>query len=152
MVHECPIFKAIGRGGKKVDIYRFGILMLSFALGEIIHDSIIPKNFNCEFSDFLQKCFIKDEKNRWSADQLLDHFWIKHPRISELNSPILEEKKEENLEENVENLVEKPLPFYWISSNNQSRLQSEFSFLCNLGKGGFGEVFKGTIHIPRGQK
>ena len=35
---------AVGRGGKKVDIYRFGILMLSFALGEIIHDPVtIPK-------------------------------------------------------------------------------------------------------------
>ena len=35
---------AIGRGGKKVDIYRFGILMLSFALGEIVHDPVsIPK-------------------------------------------------------------------------------------------------------------
>ena len=38
--------------------------------------------------------------------------------------------------------MEKSLPFHWIGSGGQSRLQSEFSFLCNLGKGGFGEVFK----------
>ena len=31
------------------------------------------------------------------------------------------------------------LPFHFGSSG---RLQSEFSFICNLGKGGFGEVFK----------
>lgn len=37
---------------------------------------------------------------------------------------------------------EQPLPFKWVGSGGQSRLQSEFSFLCNLGKGGFGEVFK----------
>ena len=35
---------AIGRGGKKVDIYRFGVLLLSFAVGEIVHDPVsIPK-------------------------------------------------------------------------------------------------------------
>ena len=38
--------------------------------------------------------------------------------------------------------MEKSLPFHWIGSSGQSRLQSEFSFICNLGKGGFGEVFK----------
>ena len=36
---------------------------------------------------------------------------------------------------------ENSLPFHFGSSG-QSRLQSEFSFICNLGKGGFGEVFK----------
>ena len=32
--------------------------------------------------------------------------------------------------------------FYRVGSGGQSRLQSEFSFLSPLGKGGFGEVYK----------
>ena len=61
---------AIGRGGKKVDIYRFGVLMLSFAVGEIVHDPVsipkgqlisdwlfdvlnFPKNNNEKFNGFL---------------------------------------------------------------------------------------------------
>jgi translation initiation factor 2-alpha kinase 4 len=70
---------AIGRGGKKVDIYRFGVLLLSFAVGEIVHDPVsIPKGLPSDFTDFLKKCLNKDERDRWSAPQLLEHSWIKN--------------------------------------------------------------------------
>ena len=70
---------AIGRGGKKVDIYRFGVLLLSFAVGEIVHDPVsIPKGLPSDFMDFLKKCLNKDERDRWSAPQLLEHSWIKN--------------------------------------------------------------------------
>ena len=56
---------AIGRGGKKVDIYRFGVLMLSFAVGEIVHDSVsIPKGLPSDFTDFLKKCLNKGQAHR----------------------------------------------------------------------------------------
>jgi serine/threonine protein kinase len=78
---------ALGRGGKKVDIYRFGVLLLSFGLGDIIHDPVVvPKGLLPEFSDFVKKCLIKDERDRWSADQLLGHVWIKH-RLENIQSP-----------------------------------------------------------------
>ena len=43
--------------------------------------------------------------------------------------------------ENNDEELEKPLPFYWVGTG-QSRLQSEFSLLCKLGKGGYGDVYK----------
>ena len=47
---------AIGRGGKKVDIYRFGVLILSFALGDIVQDPVVlPNGINETFKDFLKK-------------------------------------------------------------------------------------------------
>ena len=52
----------------------------------------------------------------------------------------LEKEPDQSKQEGSE--MEKSLPFHWIGSSGQSRLQSEFSFICNLGKGGFGEVFK----------
>ena len=65
---------AIGRGGKKVDVYRFGVLILSFAQGDIVQDPvIIPNGFNETFRDFLKKCLNKDERDRWGVDQLLEH-------------------------------------------------------------------------------
>ena len=31
-----------------------------------------------DFTDFLKKCLNKDERDRWSAPQLLEHSWIKN--------------------------------------------------------------------------
>jgi hypothetical protein len=48
---------SLGRGGKKADIYRFGILMLSLIKGCIIHDVVpeIPATLQPELRDFLSK-------------------------------------------------------------------------------------------------
>lgn len=48
---------SLGRGGKKADIYRFGILMLSLIRGCIIHDTVpeIPSNLQPDLRDFLSK-------------------------------------------------------------------------------------------------
>ena len=145
---------AVGRGGKKVDIYRLGVLVLSFHLGEIVHDPVtIPKSLSQDFADFLRKCLVKDERDRWSADQLLEHAWIKH-RVEHLPSPMQNNIAEEDHESKAGDKTgsdsdsgspsdpEKPLPSFWINNIGQSRLKSEFSWLSPLGKGGFGEVFK----------
>lgn len=99
---------------------------------------------------------VKDERDRWSADQLLEHGWIKH-RMEHLQSPlhnanhlIQDEADNDAIKEPFNDSVEdaeKPLPFNWIGNANQSRLQSEFSYLCHLGKGGFGEVFKAKNNL-----
>jgi len=48
---------SLGRGGKKADIYRFGILMLSLINGCIIHDVVpdIPQTLQPDLRDFLCK-------------------------------------------------------------------------------------------------
>jgi len=47
---------SLGRGGKKADIYRFGILMLSLISGCIIHDvPDIPLTLQPDLRDFLSK-------------------------------------------------------------------------------------------------
>ena len=47
---------SLGRGGKKADIYRFGILMLSLISGCIIHDvPDIPHTLQPDLRDFLSK-------------------------------------------------------------------------------------------------
>ena len=58
------------------------------------------------------------------------------------NDLIVQPEKEQDQSKQEGSEMEKSLPFHWIGSSGQSRLQSEFSFICNLGKGGFGEVFK----------
>ena len=58
------------------------------------------------------------------------------------NDLIVQPEKEPDESKQEGSEMEKSLPFHWIGSSGQSRLQSEFSFICNLGKGGFGEVFK----------
>ena len=68
---------AIGRGAKKVDIYRLGLLALSLAMGEIVQEPSVPINLNPDFADFLKKCLDRDEHERWSSGQLLEHSWIK---------------------------------------------------------------------------
>jgi hypothetical protein len=48
---------SIGRRGKKADIYRFGILMLSLIKGCIVNDVVpeIPPTIQPELRDFLSK-------------------------------------------------------------------------------------------------
>ena len=40
-------------------------------------DITTPKGLTSDFTDFLKKCLNKDERDRWSAPQLLEHTWIK---------------------------------------------------------------------------
>ena len=41
------------------------------------NDITISKGLTSDFTDFLKKCLNKDERDRWSAPQLLEHTWIK---------------------------------------------------------------------------
>ena len=64
---------AIGRGGKKSDVYRLGILVLSLSMGGIVEDLNVSKKIGLpdQLIDFINNCLVKDERERWSATQLL---------------------------------------------------------------------------------
>ena len=50
------------------------------------------------------------------------------------NDLIVQPEKEPDESKQEGSEMEKSLPFHWIGSSGQSRLQSEFSFICNLGR------------------
>ena len=56
-------------------LYRLGLLALSLALGEIVQEPVtVPsKMFPPEFQDFLRRCLDRDERERWSSKELLEH-------------------------------------------------------------------------------
>ncbi|KAL6267393.1 hypothetical protein P5V15_000468 [Pogonomyrmex californicus] len=138
--HDFPTIQ--GRGGKKADIYRYGILLLSLLKGTIISGeeidlTVIPQ---LHLRDFISKCLIDDERMRWSAEQLQQHGFIRIPLERGLSptTPVHDEK-EKNLEpEEPDTDIHIHLP----SMGGQSRIQNEFEVLKWLGKGAFGDVLK----------
>lgn len=135
---------AIGKSAKKTDVHRFGVLMLSLALGDVVQDEPrIPLSaFAPEFADFLRNCLAKDEKDRPSCEQLLSHRWLKE---SLKRSPLKAHSPPDAPDDDVADAdvaeEETAVPFVSVGSGT-SRLQSEFSFISKIGEGGFGEVMK----------
>ncbi len=131
--------QAAGRGAKKTDVYRFGLLLLSLAKGEVAQDSTLPKDLNPVLEDFLRKCLWRDERDRWSAAQLLEHRWLKQrPEKALLGTT--EGRDDAQSPEPDDETGPAPVPF--LRGSGESRLQSEFDFISKIGKGGFGEVMK----------
>ena len=71
----------MGRGGKKSDIYRLGILVLSLTAGSVTPDQYpdIPAGLSPVLRNFLQRCLTTAERERWTADELLEHQFIREP-------------------------------------------------------------------------
>ncbi|EFN69222.1 Eukaryotic translation initiation factor 2-alpha kinase 4 [Camponotus floridanus] len=138
--HDFPTIQ--GRGGKKADIYRFGILLLSLLKGTIISGEEIDlaEISQLHLRDFISKCLIDDERMRWSAEQLYQHSFIRTPLERGLSPlmPIHNEKKKDLEPEEPDNDIQLHLP----SMDGQSRIQNEFEVLKWLGKGAFGDVLK----------
>ncbi|XP_076353947.1 eukaryotic translation initiation factor 2 alpha kinase Gcn2 isoform X2 [Tachypleus tridentatus] len=134
---------SVGRGGKKADIYRLGILLLSLIKGELVTDMhpVIPQSLHTTLHDFLRKCLQTDERERWSAQQLLDHPFLKpfvSKSLSVKNWKTTEEADYKKEEEEAEIL----LPPMLTETTGHSRLKDEFVILKWLGSGGFGDVLK----------
>ncbi|XP_070151406.1 eIF-2-alpha kinase GCN2 isoform X2 [Polyergus mexicanus] len=138
--HDFPTIQ--GRGGKKADIYRFGILLLSLLKGTIISGEEIDLTeiSQLHLRDFISKCLIDDERMRWSAEQLCQHSFIKTPLERGLSplTPVHNEKEQDLEPEEPDNDIQLHLP----SMDGQSRIQNEFEVLKWLGKGAFGDVLK----------
>ncbi|GFS95379.1 eIF-2-alpha kinase GCN2 [Nephila pilipes] len=130
-VEEINIYPpTIGKGGKKGDIYRLGVLLISFidpsAKGAHV---TVPEDLNPTFKDFLQKCLLHDEQERWSAEQLLSHPFLAH--VSTIGMLPKEDDNDDTLEDSLGD-----------DAIQGSRLCKEFDILKKLGKGGFGHVWK----------
>lgn len=139
--HDFPTIQ--GRGGKKADIYRFGVLLLSLLKGTVVSDSVIDldSNLQADLKDFLSKCLIHEERNRWSAEQLQEHCFIRVPLECGLSPRCCADKKrEQNSSETEEPASDVHL--YLTTLGGQSRIRTEFEALTRLGKGAFGKVIK----------
>jgi translation initiation factor 2-alpha kinase 4 len=133
----------VGRGAKKGDVYRFGLLILSLALGQVVPEASIPRSLSEKLGDFLRKALHKDERERWSAAQLLEHTWLFESPPREPMIVARQGSKDEGISPDVDKEEDEPeaVPFVQVGTG-QSRLQSEFCFISHIGKGGFGEVMK----------
>jgi serine/threonine protein kinase len=57
--------------GPQVNIFE---LLLRIGVGEEVPQ--VPKELSFEGKDFLEKCFVKDPRKRWTAEMLLDHPFV----------------------------------------------------------------------------
>ncbi|CAG0925892.1 unnamed protein product, partial [Notodromas monacha] len=71
----------VGRSGKKADVHRVGVVLLSLRMGRIVSATFpaFPEDLNPDFRHFLDMCMKKDEKSRWTASELLEHPFLKSP-------------------------------------------------------------------------
>ncbi|XP_047592168.1 eIF-2-alpha kinase GCN2 isoform X1 [Lutra lutra] len=131
--------------GKKGDIWCLGLLLLFLSQGQECgeYPVTIPHDLPADFRDFLKKCVCLDDKERWSAQQLLKHSFINpQPKMS-----LLEQSPEDSGgQDYVETVIpRKQLPsaaFFTETQRQFSRYFIEFEELQLLGKGAFGAVIK----------
>lgn len=90
--------------------------------------------------DFLSKCLMKDERSRWSTDQLLEHNFIRSPLERGLSSPGKNRDNDDDDSDSEEPLT--AVNLYPSTFGTHSRIQNEFAILKWLGKGAFGDVLK----------
>ncbi|XP_057339268.1 eIF-2-alpha kinase GCN2-like isoform X1 [Microplitis mediator] len=119
-----------GRGKKEIDIYKFGILLLTLLKVKKISDNEADWGLNIPstLKDFLSKCLNSNERLRWSAKQLQQHGFIRTPFLNDISSPKHCDKQENYFE------PEEP--------TSDSRMKNEFKILESLGEGAFGDVWK----------
>ncbi|CAG7836539.1 unnamed protein product, partial [Allacma fusca] len=138
---------SIGRGAKKGDIYRFGILILSLLKGQHVvqNPPDIPSSLPPELQDFLKKCLTTNEHSRWTATQLLEHTFLKMqlqkgPSLRCIRENRSHDDVDKNREDQDKEIDTKS--FILPLCKGVSRLQNEFEVIQWLGKGGFGDVLK----------
>ncbi|KAK5647909.1 hypothetical protein RI129_002801 [Pyrocoelia pectoralis] len=140
LVTQCQYISSFN---KKTDIYQFGVLILSLIRGCSVSEDNpeIPSNVQMDLHDFLMRCLVKEEKERSTAAQLLNHSFIKVPL--ERLSP------QRNMDEFAITKNASPEPILadirTLSHSNaggQSRVENEFEVMQWIGKGAFGDVLK----------
>ncbi|CAH0551983.1 unnamed protein product [Brassicogethes aeneus] len=125
--------------GKKTDIYDYGLFLITLLKGSKIEDENfdIPNSIPSDLYDLLQRCLAKEEKERFTTTQLLNHSFFRKAVVHFPPNHRLEEIVQENNAPEIVNYEISP-----PQSNGQSRINNEFEFLQHLGKGAFGDVIK----------
>ncbi|XP_066249145.1 eIF-2-alpha kinase GCN2 isoform X1 [Euwallacea similis] len=132
-----------GTYSKKTDIHDFGCLVLRL-LGHK-DDIEVPNDLPSDLYDLLSNCLTKDEKERYTANQLLNHSFF--------HKPIVHFSPHHLAIETPNNRLPSPeITLSTLPSQNlgQSRISSEFEILENLGKGAFGDVLKARNKLDSG--
>uniref|UniRef100_A0A8C5X3B0 eIF-2-alpha kinase GCN2 n=1 Tax=Malurus cyaneus samueli TaxID=2593467 RepID=A0A8C5X3B0_9PASS len=132
--------------GKKGDVWRLGLLLLSLSQGQVTKEFpvAVPTNLPAEFQDFLEKCVCLEDKERWTPQQLLQHSFVNIPRIK---IPVAEENLDDSagidcMETVVPSSQISSASFFTETQRQFSRYYNEFEELKLLGKGAFGAVIK----------
>jgi translation initiation factor 2-alpha kinase 4 len=94
---EDPYPPSIGRGGKKSDIFRLGLVLASLVSGQRVEDQLPALRrgsgtaLPASLEDFLGRCLWQEERDRWTAAQLLEHPFLR----DSLPRPLLETPDQE---------------------------------------------------------
>lgn len=113
--------------------------------GEVVEGNdadTIPTSIPSDLYNFLSKCVAKDEKERFTVLQLLQH-----PFLSQ--SLPLPSPRHRNDQNNLERNISPDVITHGLSQvqEGHSRIRQDFVFLDNLGKGAFGDVIKVSFSI-----
>ncbi|KAG5896432.1 hypothetical protein JTB14_022511 [Gonioctena quinquepunctata] len=129
--------------GKKTDIFKFGLLMLSLLRGYSISENEfdIPSSIQPDLYDFLTRCLAKEESDRHTAAQLLGHSFFRRSVIH-ISPNYTNEEVDRQRNISPEIIQSDLLLLSQSSPSGQSRINNEFEFLQHLGKGAFGDVIK----------
>ncbi|KAM9294477.1 eIF-2-alpha kinase GCN2 [Gastrophryne carolinensis] len=132
--------------GKKGDIWKLGLLLLSLSQGMITKEYPVkvPKELPVDFQDFLNKCVCLEDEERWNSQQLLCHSFINPPPEK---IPVTEESPDDYPGiDYTETVIPRTsivtAAFLKESQRQFSRYYNEFEELQMLGRGAFGAVIK----------
>ncbi|XP_030764956.1 eIF-2-alpha kinase GCN2 [Sitophilus oryzae] len=132
---------------KKGDIFDFGKFILALLGQNIANDNVeIPNLIQSDLYDFLTRCLNKDEKSRYTANQLLNHPFFHKTIVHFSPQQALQDLP---LERNVSPEITHNLSAS-STGNSQSRIDNEFEILEHLGKGAFGDVLKARNKLDGG--
>ncbi|KAL6105996.1 eif2ak4 [Pungitius sinensis] len=133
--------------GKKGDVWNLGLMLLGLSQGKEAQEYpvTVPASLPADFQDFLHKCVCLNDAERWTAQQLLDHAFLKPPSPKHL--PLHRNSSPEVPAVDFPSSVipRSHIPYAPFSSGVErqfSRYFNEFEELQLLGKGAFGAVIK----------
>ncbi|XP_075049500.1 eIF-2-alpha kinase GCN2 [Mixophyes fleayi] len=132
--------------GKKGDIWNLGLLLLSLSQGKVTKEFPVkvPSGLPADFQDFLKNCVCLEDKERWSAQQLLAHSFINPPpqKCSESEESPEDYTGVDCTETVIPRTLLSNATFHIESQRQFSRYFNEFEELQMLGRGAFGAVIK----------
>ncbi|XP_044469884.1 mitogen-activated protein kinase kinase kinase 20-like [Mangifera indica] len=103
----------------------FGLL-IRIGVGDEL--PVIPGELSEEGKDFLVKCFVKDPKQRWTADMLLNHPFVSVDSSFDDHGDEIFTLKEEEIEESPRSPFDFP---GWISVQSSIRTSGDSSFVSS---------------------